>query len=74
MNTNVPAGAEEEVGWGVNCALMTNEICMRSPHLNLGLRGPFVDSDLTSSLGFISWDLGSLCGLNSRSVFPHVLW
>lgn len=74
MDMNVPSEADKKVGWEVNCALMTNEIGMRSPHLNLRLRGAFVDSDLTSSLGFTSWDLGSLCGLNSPSVFPHVLW
>lgn len=54
MDMNVPTGAEEEVGWEVNCALMTSEIGMMSPDLNLGLRGDFVNSDLTSSLSFTS--------------------
>lgn len=73
MDMDVPTGAAEEVGREVNCALMASEIGMRSPDLNLGLRGAFVDSDLTSSLGFTSWDLGPLCNLHSQSVFPHVL-
>lgn len=54
-----PLGPAEEVVWEVNCAFMASEIDMRSSDLDLGLRGAFVDSDLTSSLSFTSWDLAA---------------
>lgn len=40
MDVDVPTGEAKEVGREVNCVLMASEISMRSPDLNLGLRGP----------------------------------